>query len=237
MKRVMISFLILAGMMAVQMKDIRILSVPGCCALDVCVVLMAPLSFFMITFVPVIILNQYITEKDSRYQFVIRSRSWALILKQQLIRSVIASVMISVVFMAVVVIYSSVHGIPFYNWDSYASIFFLQTDRRLEPGAGYVCVYALVCLVLRCTIMQNILLLFLWGCHYKILGVFVCLCIMFDEAVRYDKVISRLVPFDYDIWCSPADRLRMVLQLAVYVCVFVLAYKFILNRKELLRCE
>ena len=232
-----ISFLILIGMVAVQMKDLRVLSVPGCCVSDVCVGLMSPLSFFMITFIPVIILNQYVTEKDFQYQFVIRSRSWAVILKQQLIRSAIVSVMISIVFIATAVIHSSAYKLPLYNWDSYGSIFFLETGRKLALSAWHVYIYTWVCIVLRCMVIQNILLLFLWGWHYKILGVFVNLCIMFDEAARTDKIMCRLIPFNYDIWCNTEDRLRLILQLAAYVCIFALIYKFILNRKELLRCE
>lgn len=237
MKRVSGAFLILVGMILVQLKEVQVFSVPACCVPDVCVALMGPLSFFMITFLPVVILNQYITEKDFRYQFVIRSVSWRSVLKRQLLRSIIASAMISLVFLAVVAIYCLARKIPLYNWDSYSSIFFLRTNRLLGVSAWNVYIYVLVCIVLRCTILQNILLLFLWGCRYKVLGVLACLCIVFDEVARPDKVICRLIPFNYNIWCRTEDRLRLVIQLAVYVCISAVIYKLILNRKELLRCE
>ena len=237
MKRIMISFLILIGLLAVQMKGMRAPLAAGCSMPDLCVELMGPLSFLMIVFVPILILNEGITEKSSHYQFVIRSRSWGAVLKEQLIHAALTSLMIAIMIVAVVVVYSLFNKIPFYNWNRYESIFFYKTGMRLERGGWQVALYALVCVAARCMIVQNILMVFWWGFRHKMTGVFVCLCAMFDEAVRNDKIICRLLPFNYDIWCEPSDRRRLVIQLAVYMCVFALIYKYILNRKELMRCE
>lgn len=207
------------------------------CSLDVLVGLMSPLRFTFITIIPIIMLNHQITEKDFHYQFVIRHKSWISILWKQMIKIVVVSVIMAVLFLIAVILFSYMKKLPLYNWNSFNSIFFVRTDQRLGLYGFSVYLYALICIVVRMIIIQNILLLFMWGCQYKIIGIIFVLCITFDESIRGDKLICRLISFDYDIWISQFNRIRLLLQIAVYVCVGILLYKYFLSRKELLHCE
>lgn len=225
------------GFIALELSGVISGELINGCALDVLVGLMNPLSFTFITIIPIIILNHYITEKDFKYQFVLRCRSWISILWGQMIKIVLVSLLMAVLLLMAVIIFSYMKKLPLYNWHSFNSIFFVRTDQRLELYGFTVYLYALICITVRFIIIQNVLLLFMWGCKYKIIGIISVLCILFDEAIRGDKLICRLISFDYNIWISQFNRIRLLLQISVYFFISILLYHFFLSRKELLHCE
>lgn len=235
--KVFISIFMFIGFIALELNGVMSEELINGCALDVLVELMNPLSFTFITIIPIIILNHHITEKDFKYQFVIRCRSWVSILQGEMVKIVLASLLMAVFFLMSVIIFSYIEKLPLYNWNSFNSIFFVRTDQRLRLHGFIVYLYSLVCIVVRIIIIQNILLLFMWGCQYKIIGIIFVLCILFDEAIRGDKLICRLISFDYDIWISQFNRVRLLLQITVYFCIGILLFHYFLSRKELLHCE
>lgn len=235
--KVVISILVYLGFIALELNGIESGELNHGCALDVLVGLMSPLSFTFMTIVPIIMLNHLITEKDFKYQFVLRCRSWRSILRGQMAKIVLASLLMAVLLLMAVILFSFMKKLPLYNWNSFNSIFFIRTDHRLGLHGFTVYFYSLICIAVRIIIMQNIFLLFMWGCKYKIIGIISVLCISFDEAIRGDRLICRLISFDYDIWMSQFNRMRLLLQMAVYLCIGILLYQWILSRKELLHCE
>lgn len=234
--KVFIPIFVFIGFIGLELKGVMSGELINGCALDVLVGLMSPLSFTFIIIIPIILLNRHITERDFQYQSVIRHRSWLSILWEQMIKVVIVSVLMAVFFITTVLLFSYMKRLPLYNWNSLHSIFFIRTGQRLGLDGFTVYLYAFVCIVIRIMIIQNILLLFQWGCQYPIIGIISILCISFDESIRGDRFICRLISFDYHIWISQFDRIRLLLQVSVYFCIGILLYQYFLSRKELLHC-
>jgi hypothetical protein len=235
--RVFLSVFLFLGFIGVELNEVRIGGLSNGCAMDVLVGLMSPLSFTLIIIIPMILLNHQITEKNLKYQFVLRYRSWGDILRGELIKTVAASVLLAALFIAVVAAFSYTKKLPFYNWDSFDSRFFIHNGQILEVHRFVVFFYAFLCIAMRLILIQNILLLFLWGSQHRMVGMIAVLCITFDEGIRGDKLLCRLLSFDYDIWLSPFARIRLLLQMAGYLCIGVLLFRYFLSRKELLHCE
>lgn len=235
--KVWIAVFIFLTLIARELFGVREEEIICGCALDVLVGMLRPLPFTLITIVPTIMMSSQITEKDFHYQFSIRHKSWKSILWEQMKKIIVVSVVMAVLFLIAVMLFAYMKKIPLYNWNSFISIFSIRTDKKLELCAFTVYAYAFLCIVVRMILIQNILLLFMWGGQYKIIGIIFVLCITFDEQIRGDRLICRLLSFDYDIWFGQPDRIRVLLQTAVYVCAGILLYKYFLSRKELLHCE
>lgn len=233
---VIISFLLLIACILLELGRLPGISLDCCCGLDIMVNLAGALTFLFIVILPVFIQNFYITKDSFTYQFVIRHKSWRSILLTHIKKAVFFSLANACIFMLIIFIFLFIWNIPLYNWDSYNSLFYIYEGRCLMLNWYEVYLYACACIFVRCMIIQNILLLFSWQFRYRIIGNFIILCIIFDEAVRGDKLICRLIPFNYDIWYNTSARYRMAIQCVIYFCIAALIYKYILSRKEILQC-
>lgn len=202
------------------------------CGADILIGQLGPFSFLWGVILPVILTHQQIVKYNFKYQYVIRGSSWKAILTRQIKKITLVSALISMTYILFVILYCKSNGIELYNWDSCDSLFYIYTQQQLEVSGMIVYVYAFVCMFLRCVVINHILLLFLWACDHETVGVLVILCLTFAEAILGVKWICRLFAFDYRIWCENGERLRVVVQSAVYVVVAVTMYRYLLLRKE-----
>lgn len=207
------------------------------CGADVLVGQLGPLTFLWGVVLPVILLNQQIVKNSFQYQYVIRSGSWKSILLTQLKKITLVSLIFAITYIVCVILYCKLNGLVLFNWDKYDSMFYIYTQQQLKAESTVVYIYATVCIFLRCLVINHILLLFFWGFRHEIVGMLVVICLVFDEAIRGDKWICRLFPFDYRIWCEANERARMVLQFVIYAVGAIVLYRYILLRKELNWCE
>lgn len=232
-----LSFLILIGSTLLELGSWSNDSLVNYCGLDIMVKLAGPLTFLFIIIFPISIQNHYVTKRSFIYQFVIRRKSWRAILLAQIKKSAIFSFLNTAILILISLLFAYVYGIPLYNWDSYNSLFYIYEGQCLLLNCFQVYLYAIVCIFVRCVILHNILILSSWKFRYKIIGNFIILCIILDEALRGHKFICRLIPFNYNIWCNPDDRFQMVIQCIVYLCVAVFIYSCLISRKEILKIE
>lgn len=234
--RYLIGFIILILHLLVELRS-NDMGNDFMCGADILVSQLGTFSFLWGVIIPVILFHQQIVKYTFKYQHVIRAKSWKTILISQMKKVTLVSVLISIVYILFVILYCKWNGVVLYNWDACDSLFYIYTQEQLGVSGSIVYVYAFICIFLRCVVINQILLLFLWAYDNEVLGVLTIFCLTFAEAILGLKWICRLFSFDYHIWCENDERLRMVLQSGVYVVAVVIIYRYLLLRKEKVVCE
>lgn len=229
-KRILLAFIYIGFLIYIFLKNTKIGGNLFCKA-DYLVNMMAPLNYFVVIVVPLVLHTFATFRTDFILSGILRYDSWKEILKKQEYEVLV----LSICYALFLVVWNWIifEKIPIYNWNQIESYFYYKTDSVLKLHYSEVFIAILIMSVIRNFVIQNIVLIVWWQQKSPFIGILLACGIVICEIAKGKfMVLCNLITPTYYIWQFQDLRVKMVIGVSIYLILFCIGYSFILKKKE-----
>lgn len=208
------------------------------CLLDCYVLMMSPLFYLGMMSLPIIFTFLCCTKHDFMAMRITKYPSWDYILKMQEGKLLVYSVLYAGIFMGMIALFAHFSVKTDFNWNLEQSYFYMQAETTTSMSYVELLFFFFILCVLRNFVMQNLLLLSLWGKNNSIYGIAAIFGIaIFELNNPKIRLLFQLFSPNYYIWSRQFLRYRMLFGVPVYALLGWVVFRMILARQEVLGNE